>query len=74
MDRERPPQAALFDAVGQQRVVGRVVHAIGQAGHGHRHQQQDVAGADSNQQETDAAQQQARLEHLARTVVVDGIA
>ncbi|MNN11917.1 hypothetical protein D3C81_1248920 [compost metagenome] len=74
MDRKRAPQAALLDAVGQQRVIGRVVNAIGQARHGHCYQQHRIAGADRQQQETEAAQQQPCLEHLARTVVVDGIA
>ncbi|MNJ68209.1 hypothetical protein D3C77_644380 [compost metagenome] len=73
MNRERPPQACGLDAVSQQRIVGRVVHTVGQASHGHRHQQYRIPGAGRQQHEAEAAQQQPGLEHFTCTIVVDGI-
>lgn len=73
MNRERPPQACGLDAVGQQRIVARVIHTIGQASHGQRHQQYRVTGAGRQQHKAEAAQQQPGLEHFTCTIVVHSV-
>jgi hypothetical protein len=71
MDREGPPDASFLDTGGKQRVVGRVVDAIGEAGQAHRDQQPGIAAHQAQRDEAEAAQQQAEGQHAARAEAVD---
>ena len=71
VDGERTAHPVFIDAGRKQRVIGRMVDAVGEAGEAHRNQQPAVAREQTQRKETAAAEDQPERQHLAGAEAVD---
>ena len=71
VDRERATDPGLGDAVGEDRVVGRVIDAVGKAGHDGRKPEPLVGGDEPDREDGQPAEDEPGDEHRSRADAVD---